>query len=81
MNTLNKNTIKTLVKLPDWRQTTHNCRVMGSVWVLFLLSAHTRPISPTHFVGSLRLQLLLLLTNFIGSSYMSDFTGKNRTYI
>ena len=28
-----KNTLKTLVKLPDWRQTTHNCRVMGSVRV------------------------------------------------
>ena len=43
--TLNKNTLKTLIKLPDWRKTTHNCRVMSSVWVLFNLSAQTRPIS------------------------------------
>ena len=43
-----KTTLKTLIKLPDWRKTAHNCRVMGSVWVL-CLSAHTRPIYPTHF--------------------------------
>ena len=49
--TLNKNTIKTLIKLPNWRKTAHNCRVMGSVRVLFL-SAHTRPIYPTHFAGN-----------------------------
>ena len=42
----------------DWRQTTHNCRVMGSVWVLFLFlpiqdpytlhclqAAHLQPVS------------------------------------
>ena len=51
--TLNKTTLKTLIKLPAWRKTTHNCRVMGSVWALFLLSAHRRPIYPTHFAGSL----------------------------
>ena len=31
---------------------THNCRVMGSVWVVCLQSAHTRPISPTSVVCS-----------------------------
>ena len=30
------------------RNTKYDYRVMGSVWVLFLLSAHTRPIYPTH---------------------------------
>ena len=50
--TLNKTTLKTRIKLPDWGKTTHNCRVMGSVWVLYLLSTHTRPIYPTHFAGS-----------------------------
>ena len=25
---------------------------MGSVWVLFHFSAHTRPIYPTHFAGN-----------------------------
>ena len=40
------------IKLPDWRKTTHNCRVMGSVLVLFLLSAHTRPIYHTYFAGN-----------------------------
>ena len=49
---LNKNTLKTLIQLPDWRKTTHDCRVMGSIWVLFFLSAHTRPIYPTRFAGS-----------------------------
>ena len=39
-------------KLLDWRKTTHNWRIMGSVWVLYLLSAHIRPIYPTHFAGS-----------------------------
>ena len=35
------------------KKTAHNYfRVMGSVWVLFLLSAHTRPIFPTYFAGS-----------------------------
>ena len=29
--TLNKNTLKTLIKLLDWSETTHNCPVMGSV--------------------------------------------------
>ena len=62
--TLNKTTLKTLIKLPECKKTTHNCRVMGSVWVLLLLSAHTRPTYPTHFAGShiqpvSRLQLLL----------------------
>ena len=38
-----------LTKLPDRRQTTHNYRVMGSLSVAFLLSAHTIPIYPTHF--------------------------------
>ena len=83
----NKITLKTLMKLHDRRKTTHNCRVMGSVWVLFLHSAHKRPIYPTHFVGNpytsvSRLQLLnLMLNNSIGSSYMSDSFCKNVTYI
>ena len=34
----------TLTKLPDW--------YIGSVWVLFLVFAHTRPMYPTHFAGS-----------------------------
>ena len=42
--TLNKDTHKTLAKLTDWRKTNRNYRIMGSVWVLFLLTAHTRPI-------------------------------------
>ena len=46
------NALKTLIKLPDRSKVTHNCRVMGSVWVLFFLSAHTRPIYPTHFAGN-----------------------------
>ena len=46
------NTLKTLIELHDWRKTTHNCRVMVSARLLFLLSAHTRPIYPTHFAGS-----------------------------
>ena len=33
-----------LERLPDWGNTTHNYRVMGSVWVLSLLSAHIEPI-------------------------------------
>ena len=49
---LNKNTLETLIKLSDWRKP-HNCRVMRSVWVLFILSAYTRPIYPTHFAGNL----------------------------
>ena len=49
---LNKTTLKTRIKLPAWRITAHNCRVMGSVWVLFLPSAHTKPIYPTHFTVS-----------------------------
>ena len=44
--------LKTIIKLPDWRKTTYNCRVLGSVWVLFHLSTHTTPIYPTHFAGS-----------------------------
>ena len=43
---------KTLIKLPDWRKTTHYCRVMGSVWILFPLSAHTRPKYLSHFAGN-----------------------------
>ena len=31
---------------------THNYRVLGSVWVLFVLSALTRHIYATHFAGS-----------------------------
>ena len=50
--TLNKTTLKTLIKLPDCRKTTHNYRVMDSVWGLFLLSVHTRPIYPTNFAGN-----------------------------
>ena len=50
--TLDNNTLNTLIKLPNWRKTTYNCRGMGSVWVLFRLSAHTRPIYPTHFAGN-----------------------------
>ena len=52
--TLDKNTLKPLMKLHSWRKTTHNYRVMGSVWVLFFLSArtHTKPIYPTHFAGN-----------------------------
>ena len=46
--TLNKTTLKTLIKLPDWEQTPHTCRVKGTVWVLLLLSDHIRPIYPTH---------------------------------
>ena len=49
---LNRTTPKTLIKLPAWRKTTHNCRVMGSVWALFPLSAHTRPTYLTHFEGN-----------------------------
>ena len=37
----NKNTFTTLIKLPNWRKNNHICRVMGSVWVLFLLFART----------------------------------------
>ena len=47
---MNKNSIKTLIKQPDWRKTTPNCRVIDSVWLLFLLSTHTRP--PTYFAGN-----------------------------
>ena len=25
---------------------------MGSVWVLYLIFAHTKPMYPTHFVGN-----------------------------
>ena len=50
--TLKKNTLKTPIMLREWRKTTHNCRVMGSVWELFLLSVHTRPIYLTDFAGS-----------------------------
>ena len=50
--TINLNSLKTLIKLPDWRETTDNCRIIGSVWVLFLLSAYTRPIYPAHFTGN-----------------------------
>ena len=50
--TINKNTLKTLVQLSDWRKTTHNCRVMGCAWVLFRHSTHTRPIYPTRFAGN-----------------------------
>ena len=49
--TLSINTLKTLIKLADWRKTTNNYRAMGSVWVLFFLSAHSGPIYPTHFAG------------------------------
>ena len=48
---LNINLLKTHIKLPDWRKITHNCRVIGSVWVLFL-STNTRSIYPTHFAGN-----------------------------
>ena len=47
---INENTIKTLIKLPDWRKKKHNIRVMGSVFLLF---AHTKPIYPTYFAGNL----------------------------
>ena len=40
-------TLKMQIKLPDLRKTSH----MGSVWVLFLVSTHTRPIYPAHFAG------------------------------
>ena len=82
--TMNKTTLKTLIKLPDWRKTIHNCRVMGHVWVLFLLFAYTRPIYPTYFAGSLYIYSsyygynysFLMLTNVIGNSYMSDSFAK-----
>ena len=62
---LNETTLKTLIKLPGWRKTTHNCRVMGSVWVLFFFLPIQDPyIYLTHFPGThiqpvSRLQLLL----------------------
>ena len=75
--TLNKYMNKTLIKLPDWRKTTRNCRVMG----IILLSAHKRPIYPTHFADSPFIYSpyhgynysYVMLTNFIGSSYRNSF--------
>ena len=32
---INKNMLNALIKLLDWRKTTHNYRVMGGVWVLY----------------------------------------------
>ena len=62
LNTLsctpNKNTLKTLIKLPDWRKTTHNCRVMGSVWVSFFLSSHTRPMHPINFAPAQKIKYI-----------------------
>ena len=69
-----KTTLKTLIKLPHWGQT-HDCRVIGSVWVACLLFAHTRPICPTHFAGNpypARITATITPIYFIGSSYMSD---------
>ena len=43
-------TLKTLIKLPDWRKITYNYRLIGSVWVLFLRFAHTRPICSIHIL-------------------------------
>ena len=55
--------------------------VVGSVWVQFVLSAHTRPIYPTYFAGNWytpRITTIITLSNnFIGSSCIS----KNVTYI
>ena len=64
---IHKTALKTLIKLPNLRHTTHNCRVMGNVWGLCLQSAHTRHISPTYIVYVAHVQpvsrLQLLLSN------------------
>ena len=66
-----QNTPKTLIKQPDWKKTTHNCRGMGSVWVFFSHSYRThisytfyrQPIySPYHGHN----YSYLMLTNFKG---------------
>ena len=62
--TLNKNTLKAFIILPDRRKITHNYRVMCSVWVLFLLSAHGC-ITAT-------IKSYIMFTNFICFIYMSD---------
>ena len=59
---------------------------MGSVWVLFLLSAHARPIYLTYFYRQSINRLYhgynysyLMLTDFIGSSYMIDIFTEKKT--
>ena len=48
----NKNTLRTLVQLPELKKNNPYCQVMGSVWVLFIFSAHTTPIYLTYFAGN-----------------------------
>ena len=80
--TLNKTTLKTLIKLPAWRNATHNYPVMGSVWV-YLQSAHAykiyichlcclQPICSSYHVYDYS---YLMLTNCMGSNYMGIFSA------
>ena len=86
MYTLNETTLKTLIKLHLTGETQPMvARDMCSIWVVvFLLSAHTKLIYPTHFADSPYVRMTnysyLMLTNFIGSSYRKDFVAKNVTY-
>ena len=66
-DTLNKNTLKTVIKLPAWRNTTHNFSVMG---IIFAGTYHGYNYS------------YLMLTNYIRSRYISDrFCCRNVTDI
>ena len=50
--TINKTTLKTLIKLPD-RRYSPQLSSYGYRMGIISLSAHTRPIYPIHFAGNL----------------------------
>ena len=62
---------------------------MGSALVLFLLSAHTRPIYPAHLAGNpytahittTITRFYVMFNNFVGTSYMIFFPKVLPMYI